>query len=140
MTDELQQRSFCVIGVYRTFQLRARRPDSSLSLSLSFQLLSRGRSSLFSYFASSLRVSSAFTATGNWMREHVEMRRLPSDRDGGQEWPMTRPKRREEKRRDERLEGKCRHGEFIMSSGELPPRCGICYKYHGQMKKEWGAG
>ena len=33
MTDELQRASFCLIGVYRTFQLRGRRPVS-LSLSV----------------------------------------------------------------------------------------------------------
>lgn len=112
MTDELQQRSSCVIGVYRTFQLRARRPDSPLSLSLCF-------SSISSLFHIS-RLPRRFLRLRRRTRD-VQMRWLASDRDGDKSGRWRG--QREETRlcESEAASGEKPPLEFIMSSGQLPP-------------------
>lgn len=75
MTDELQQRSFCVIVVYRTFQLRYLSP-SLLFLPFSYFLL---------------------------LRFYVQMRRSPRVTERREDWPSD-PDEAEEGREEERRE------------------------------------
>lgn len=126
MTDELQQRSSCVIGVYRTFQLRARRPDSPLSLFLSVSLPPLP----FSIFRVFLGVSSVYgdkretSRCAGWRATETETRVADDEAKEKRLGSVCRKPRA----------GKSRHWNLLCPPANCPLDR-ICYK-HGKWKKE----
>lgn len=134
MTDELQRRSFCLIGVYRTFQLRGERRGLLYQFSLSF-LLSRLRPRSLVFFRD-VQISPFPSHFFPWLhlRPSAGRRRSVHSMTRVKESGMRVGRRREEVEREEFI---------IMSQGARCPLRTICCsreKWKSRRERGWVIG
>lgn len=129
MTDELQRRSFCLIGVYRTFQLRGeRRGLSYISVFSLFLSLASAISRLL-FRHSDISISfSLLSLTALAAKYGTEERRVFDDTCKGKRNESGERRKEEiERERERGREGKGEREEFIiMSQGARCPLRTIC--------------